>query len=273
MMKQIYTIFLLTFFLISAQAQERSFDASPVLIKSTTSFKAQKDASRSVIDTTEVFFPTWNDDCSNSLTNFEPTGAWGRVSGMNEFLDLAKAQRLEFISDAYRILGGICYFAQASVVGDGEFQMNFYQVDETTGGPGTMLASTLPRNVSDIILPDSFIQPTIFVVPPDMQPSLTASNFFAGVEFGGLYETQDSIAVFQTDQDCGDGTNTWELQGSPDTLWNNVVDSWGLNADFAITAIVEFDELADAHDFIKSKGITLYPAFPNPAEKKHYDFV
>lgn len=266
MNKHLYTLMFVGLTILMVHAQERSYDVSPVLTSKSTHLKAKSDASRSVLDTNEVFFPTWNDDCSNSLVNFEPNGTWGRVSGMNGFQDLAKAQQLEYTgTDSYRLLGGIGYFSDAIVVGNGLLKMDFYELDPSTGAPGELVASTVERNVSDIILPDSFINATIFVIAPTDQPVMTNANFIASVDFTQLYASEDTVYLFQTPQDCGDGTNTWELQSSPDTVWANIVNAWQLNADFGITAIVDTEAPTSAKDFTAANGVTLHAATPNPA--------
>ena len=268
MNKSIYTfLFLLSFTFTFGQTQKKSFINKSLATKRADHLKAKSEASRSVIDTAELFFPSWTMDCSNSFDLFGPTNAWGFVSGMNEFIDLAKAQQLEFtLTPTYRLLGGICYVGEAIVVNDGDLQMNFYQLDASTGGPGEMLASSVTRKASDLILPDSFIRPTLFVIPPDMQPTLEDPNFFAGLHFGALYATLDTVAVLQTLVDCGDGTNTWELVSSPDTTWVDIKTSWDLDADFAITAVIAFDEATSDESFIKTADLTLHPAFPNPTQ-------
>ncbi len=269
MSKHIYTLLFVGLTIIVVTAQERAFDPSPVLTKDATPFKAKSDVSRSVLDTNEVFFPSWNDDCSNTLTAFSLNNTWGQVAGMNGFMDLVKAQQLEYTAtDSYRLLGGIGYFSDAIAVDDGMLQLNFYELDESTGGPGTMVANTIPRNVSDIVLPDSFIRATIFVILPDEQPVMTSANFFVGVDFRNLYATQDTVYLFQTGEDCGDGADTWELQSSPDTVWASIATAWELNADFGITAIVDTEAPTSDEAFIATNGVTLHPAMPNPAEDR-----
>ena len=268
MIKQVYAISILFFFLIEMQAQERSYDPSPVVLKTSTHLKEQRKSSRSMADTVEVLFPSWNDDCSNVLTSLRIQDFWGLVSGMNEYMDQEKAQKLELTgTEGFRIIGGVGFFAWASVVGNGNLRMNFYSVDFNDDGPGELLASTADRKVEEIVF-DSTVQPTLFLIPENDRPMVTDPQFFASVDFSDLYETGDSVAVLQTLEDCGDGKDSWEkIIVGPDTGWISIFDSWNsLNADFALNAIVEFDELASADDFIKSNGITLHPAYPNPAQ-------
>ena len=268
MNKHLYTLIFVSIAILVVNAQERSFLNQALETKQTTHLKAKSDAGRTVLDTNEVFFPSWNDDCSNTLTGFAPNNAWGLVSGMNAFMDLAKAQQLEYTgTDSYRLLGGIGYFSNAVAVNNGMLKMDFYDLDESTGGPGNLLATTIPINVSSITLPDEFVEPTIFIIPPSEQPVVTDANFIASVDLSALYATLDTVYLWQTAIDCGDGSNTWELQSSPDSVWATILDAWQMNADFGITAIVDTEAPTSDQNFIASNGVTLYPAMPNPAQE------
>ena len=280
MFRRIYIAVLALTLSSLAWAQNRSMDPTPLDRKSFHEKQVMQDAARSVADTPFVYFPTWNDQCSEFLTFFGITNFWGFVSGTNEFRDLAKAQQLEFTDgDSYSILGGFAFFSLASAIGDSSMTMNFHAVDPNDGAPGDMLASSFPIKTSDVVLPDSFINPTFFVIPPQDRPTINDPTFYASLHFPDLYDAMDTIALFQTDpeESCGDGTNTFTLQIDPngtsdrdalaDTSWVNILLAWNMNADFGLGAIVEFDPVASDEAFISTNGLTLYPSYPNPARK------
>lgn len=233
-------IFLLTSISLAFAQQSKSIDFegsqkrafSKELSSSNLQFRMEKDT---------LFPPSFAEDCSNSLFDFRITDSWGRVSGMNEFLDLQKAQRFNYDgADAYTVNEVGVWFSLASIVGDGEIKVNIYDIS-TGGAPGALLGSSEPLKVSELIVPaeNDPLVPTSFTFST---PPLVAGNqFFVSVDFTALYATQDTVAIFNTNDGCGDGTSTWELFGDG-TTWGTFVDSWELNADLAVLAIVEAQE-------------------------------
>ncbi len=270
MNRALYTLLLVTVVAVLF-GQVRQLDPTPLAPTISERHGVLFDAARSVADTPIVYFPTWEDACSESLNFYGITNNWGFVSGMNEFMDLAKAQRLEFTDgDSYKILGGLAYFSLASIVDNGMLKMDFYAEDAINGGPGELLASSMPISVSDIVEPDTFIRATFFVIPPESRPNHNEPEFYASVDLSALYATADTVALFQTEieANCGDGTNTFErvVANNGDTVWVDIMTTWSINADFALAAIVEFDPLASDEAFVKRDGLILYPATPNPAQ-------
>jgi hypothetical protein len=214
-----------------------------------------------------ALYPTADDECSLEVTVFGITDYWGFVSGMNEFGDKEKAQTLEYTANVpFKVLGVIGFFDDPGLVGNGEVTARVYTVSETDGAPDQLLATSEPLFVADIVPPtDTSVELTLFILPEDQIPEIESTTFIVSIDFSALYATSDTLTLLHTLEECGDGTNTWE-KFSDDT-WSNIFSSWsGLNADFLLGAVVEFDDNTTSADQpIQHRGLELYPASPNPA--------
>lgn len=211
-----------------------------------------------------VLPPAFVNDCAFSPVSFTITDAWGFVGGMNEFQDLQKAQRVTYTQNTgYRVVEAWGFFSDAEVVGDGTLDINIFSVDEQTGAPGSLLGSSEPLNVSDIIIDDQQVLPTIF--PFSTPVSVQDTQFFVSLDMSELYDTQDTVGLFLTPEGCGDGSDAWELF-SDGATWAPFEESWELESNLYLFAVVEFDEATSVDDpFVQNNELTLFPAFPNPA--------
>jgi hypothetical protein len=210
--------------------------------------------------------PVFDDPCSETAFVFIISDIWGFIAGMNGYGDLEKAQLLNYDGAAsYRISEVWAYFSDAIAVGDGSLQAKVYSVSSTNGGPGSLLGTSDPINVSDIIVDPQDVLPTI--IPFSNPVSIAEPQFFASIDFSQLYASQDTVGLFMTDEDCGDGSNAWELFSDGQT-WLPIDDesSWAIEAEFFIQAVIEFEESTGIDPpHLSQKGLTLFPAYPNPA--------
>lgn len=215
-----------------------------------------------------VLYPTSDDDCSLEVTAFGITDAWGFISGTNGYGDKEKAQTLEYTANVpFKVLGVVGFFDNAGLVGNGEVTAKVYTVNDTSGAPDQLLATSEPVLVADIVpISDSnTVELTFFMLPEDQIPEIESTTFIVSIDFSALYATSDTLTLFHTLEECGDGTNTWEKWS--DDRWFNIFSSWdSLNADFLLGAVVEFDDNTTSADQpIWHHGLELYPASPNPA--------
>ncbi len=191
---------------------------------------------------TETLFPAaFNLDCSSEVAVFEIEDAWGELSGMNEFMDLQKAQRFFYDGAAtYTINEVSVFFSRADIVNDGLLKVNIYDV-AINGGPGTLLGSSEPINASDIVIPgeEDPALPTAFTF--STPPLVSSHQFFVSVDFSELYATQDTVGIFNSLDECGYGGTTWDLFNDG-TTWSNYVTTWNTNADLLISCVVEKGE-------------------------------
>lgn len=207
------------------------------------------------------------DTCSNSLVAFF-SNPWGFVGGTNGFGDLEKAQLLTFDTDAdvsVREIWG--WFYDVQTVDDGPVSAKVYALNQNGDGPGDLLGSSASLKTSELTFSADAILPTPFVFEAPVPVNDIA--FYASIDFSELYATKDTVGLWQTDDGCGDGSTSWELFNDGVT-WTNISasNSWGLNANWLISAIIEFNTTTDVDDqlaFVAQNGLQLYPAFPNPA--------
>lgn len=209
--------------------------------------------------------PIFQDTCSNALTGFFSDG-WGFVSGTNNYGDRAKAQLLPLQTDNDVVVREIWgWFSEVQTVGDGPVTANVYALNQNGDGPGDLLASSTSLKTSELNYVEGQAFPTAFVF--DQPVSVNDIGFYAGIDISELYATADTVALWQTDDGCGDGSTSWELFDDGVT-WSNISTSWGLNANWLISAVVEFNTTTDVDDqlaFVAQNGLQLYPAFPNPS--------
>jgi hypothetical protein len=218
-----------------------------------------------VLDT--VNFPTFGDECTLELVTIGINSGWGRVSGMNVFGDKEKAQRLQFTgSDSYMVVGALVFFERPSIVGDGTINCKIYSVNPGNGAPFAIKGFSNSVKVSEVIPPDSLARPTLFRFDAGVEVELDEPLFFASIDFSNLYNTEDTLVILQTIPECGDGGDTWELFADG-TSWTPISssDSWEMNADFIISAIVDFNDPTSLESYISRLGLKIHPVVPNPA--------
>lgn len=241
-MKRIGTLILLSsLFSISLTfaQQSKKIDYTNTKYRSFTMPQSADVQFRMEMDT--LFPPSFEEECGNTFADYSITDNWGRVSGMNEFLDLQKAQRFSYEgASTYSVNEVGVFFSEGAVVGDGSVVVNIYSVN-ANGAPSSLLGSSDSLKVSELYVPGQQdpIAPTSFTF--STPPIVSGNQFFVSVDFTALYATQDTVAIFSTEDGCGDGTSTWELFGDG-TTWGNYVDSWELNADLAVLVVVEEQE-------------------------------
>ncbi len=214
----------------------------------------------------EVYYPTFGDECTLELITVGAGDTWGRISGMNGFGDLEKAQRLEFnASDNFQVVGALMFFERPAIVGNGVVNVKVYTVDDDTKGPGVLRGFSDGLRMSEVAVPDSVAVPTIFTFENGVEVNLDHPQFFVSCNFDNLYDSRDTLVLLQTVEGCGDGSNTWELFADG-TTWTSIIadGTWEMNADFVIGAIVDF-ETTSTEPFITSGNLQVHPPFPNPA--------
>jgi len=213
----------------------------------------------------DVFFPTHEDECSRELVTIGLNG-WGRVSGMNAFGDLEKAQRLRYEGTArYTVVGAFVFFERPSVVGDGSIHCKVYSVG-SDAAPFAIKGFSKSVRVSQIAVADSLPTPTYFAFDGGVDVILEEPAFFLSVDLANLYQTRDTVVVLQTNPECGLGSDTWDLFADGST-WAPISssNSWEMNADYAINAVVDFDEPTNTQDYFSIGGLQLFPAYPTPS--------
>ncbi|MEM1122994.1 MAG: T9SS type A sorting domain-containing protein, partial [Bacteroidota bacterium] len=218
----------------------------------------------------EVLFPTIFQDtlgCGNQLVTFTAgSDVWGFLSGTNGFTDLEKAQRFDYDGNNYQVLEVDVFFDFVSIVNDGDIFAKVYEIDAETGGPGELVGVSNAVKMSGVAVDDEFIVPTVFSF--SQIPVVQGEQFFVSVDISDLYNTNDTLTIAMTDEDCGVAGETWELFGDGQT-WADYSSeaSWGIPSNILIVAVVEADGLSSTKDLlVGGERIRLHDAYPNPAK-------
>ncbi len=259
-MRQIFLFLSISLFPFFSIAQQRSSSAAPDLEQRVSALPAGD--FRAVNDTLQP--PIFGDTCASTVLTYISNANWGFVSGTNGYSDKEKAQRLDYSTTAnVDILEVWAFFSVAKAVGDGIVKFKLYDVDAGSG-PGNLLGETTSSRVSGLGVSDTAVIATIFPVLGQVSVS-GQSAYFASLDISGIYATDDTVSLFSTKEGCGDATSSWEKFS--DDSWVNVSsqDSWQLTLDFYIASIISFDETSSIGDGFATEGLTIHPAFPNPA--------
>jgi len=230
------------------------------VVRNTFTAPAPLPAARSIV--MDTLFPTIvnTDPCSDDLFNIASNG-YGYVGGTNDFMDFEKAQLFIFDDDNYTVTEAFIFMGVASAVGDGEVVAKIYEA--TGNGPGDLVGTSEPINVSALALDDFIAVPTQFIFSTPAE--LTTDNFFVSLDVSELYSQQDTASVLMTDLDCGVIGESWELFN--DGTWVSIADqiSWELPSNFFMAAIIETDGVTATKELvIGNQRISLHDAFPNP---------
>jgi hypothetical protein len=219
---------------------------------------------RAVMDT--LVPPSWLLECGEDAVSFTIDGNWGFIGGTNEFQDLAKAQRFTFDEvSPVNVTEAWVFFAEAGIVGDADVTVKIYSAN-ASGAPDVLLGTSDPVKPSNFVLDDQFAFPTSFSFGTPALVEVT--DFFVSVDFSDSYNNAtDTLSIFMSNADCGSGDDSYELFGTGD--WHPISDgdvSWGLDSDFWILPILEFEDPSSTTDaFAAKNGLQIFPARPNPA--------
>jgi len=265
-MKKVILLLLVASFSLSLSAQDRQYNPVP-------SKEIRLNVETPAISTPRLEFdtllpPSLSQACGQTVASFfVDSPNWGFLAGNNSFGDLEKAQRFDFTGSAgFNVQEIWGYFSEASVVGDGDLLAKVYDVDGTTGAPNTLLGTSGPIKTSAVVMPDSFIRPTIFTFSTPVD--ITTPSFFTSIDFSALYAANDTAALFTTNNDpapCGSNESAWEKWG--DNTWHTYTDNagWGSDIDNVIGVMVEFFVTDIEDPKAVWNNLTLHPAYPNPA--------
>ena len=267
-MNKIIRLFIGIFFLattLSLNAQRKYIESSDYKAFMKKDMKVDDPFLRSRAEA-EVFYPSFFEECGTSFTGLIFAEQWGFVSGTNGFGDLEKAQMLTFEdSEEFTVIGAAALFGTPSILGDGEIRAKVYNVN-ADGTPGDLVSTSEPLKLSQVTPPsDTSVEFTFFFFSEQELMPINNPNFLLSIDMGDLYDTNDTLWIWQTNEDCGDGTDTWELF-SDGLTWANFVGSYDLNADLGLGAVVQFADPTSVDKFVAHNGIQLYPAMPNPAQ-------
>jgi hypothetical protein len=249
-------IFLSTSF-IALQAQKEVANENTVLTTIRSTDNNFRSGNNLPMDT--IFPGIFNDDCSLSLAAFQPSDQWGFVGGTNGFNDIEKAQRFQYDgSSNYSVQEIAIFFAVNNVVNDGKVVVKIYDINPTTDGPGSLLGTSDTLQASELTADNNEFGPLATLFNFSTPAMVTEDEFFVSVDFSDLYNTMDTLAIWMTQQDCGDGADSWELFGD-NTTWAPMDVSWTLESNFYMVAIIEFEESTSVEETENNIDFKVYP--------------
>lgn len=211
----------------------------------------------SILDT--LYGSAFSEACGGTVTAINSSG-WGFISGMNDYLDLEKAQRISLGSGSFTVQEVWGFFVYASQVGNGNLRAKIYA--STPGGaPAALLATSNDIQVDDI--DTAGIAPTIFTFPT--APVVSGGEIFVSIDFSDLYASEDTVGLWISGDGCGDGADAYELW-EDGTSWYSFDDpsSWGAEVNLLIGVVVEDGSVSTASP-LAMNGLQVFPAAPNPA--------
>lgn len=242
---------------------QKTYNPIPSLQKSLSFDERPVASPRGIMDT--LIPGAFQDTCGRNVFSFTITDRWGFLAGTNEFGDLQKAQRFTFDrAEEYTVQEVWVFFAERSAVNDGDVTINIYDADGN-GAPSTLVGTSAPVRASELNVDPNAVVATIFTF--DTPPTVNTPQYFASVDLTDLYANNDTVGILISQNGCGDGSDSWE-QFSDGSTWVSIDDadnSWDLEANFLIFSIVDFMTTSVDDPFVSEKGLTLYPAAPNPA--------
>ena len=260
--------------LMSTLSAQIRADATQYLIKEDSELTIAKTDRNARFAQEIVSYPSNSDECSASvgITPLASIMAWGFLEGTNQFGDTEKAQKLSFTGSAeYEVIAVFGFFETPSIVGNGMVKAIIYDEDASTGEPGDSLGESIALSLDMLNVPDSFVNATLFEFLQTSSAKPSSEHFFVSIDISQLYATQDTLALFSTTFGCGDGTDTWDR--IPGGTWFAVADSvnsWNVDLDYLLEAVVEFDDPTNTDAYIANGGLQLHPAFPNPTHQEVY---
>lgn len=185
---------------------------------------------------------------------------WGFVSGMNGYLDKAKAEK--FLSADYSagspVLGAYVYFYQyvyASAASN--IKIKVWDASGTGGSPGasplateTVLLNTIPNSGPYAGL--AYISFT--------SPVFVSGDFFVGVEFTDPYVAGDTVGIISNRNGNTPAPGTaWEKWS--DDSWKTIDAGWGMDLSYYIVPVL----CSVTTDIEKSGDIDDISIYPNPS--------
>ena len=259
--RMLYCLLFISFMATASQAQNTqrllSPAQAPVLHNPFTDFAGTNFTENSVLDT--VLGSAFSESCGNSVTAVNSSG-WGFISGMNDYGDLEKAQRLTIGPGTFNVQEVWGFFAYAAQVNNGALRAKVYS-STPNGSPATLIATSTDIAVSDI--DDSGIVPTVFTFPSPV--TVTGPEIFVSIDFSDLYATEDTVGLWMSQDGCGDGSDAYELW-EDGISWYPFDDpsSWGAETNLLIGAVIDSD-VSSTFSPLSMNGLQVYPAAPNPA--------
>lgn len=203
-----------------------------------------------------IFF----EDCADTLFNYQVPDDGGFLAGTNNFLDREKTQRISFPQTVtFQVLSVLAFFATVDEEVEAQsVSARLYSVNEETGGPDELLATSDSLTFGQVNLSETEFVETVFNFPDP--PTITGDGFFVSIDFSDVYNVDvGNASIFTTRDGCGDGSTSWELW--QDNTWHPMNDDMGWDAELELFmgAVVETDVAASVREPLEDLRLTVAP--------------
>ncbi len=188
----------------------------------------------------------------------------GYVGGNNRFGDKEKAMRYTLAEKSLMLPGTVSqvslFIGAKKTGGPGTGVMTVKVYADNAGAPGALLGTSDTKTISTLTAGSYTANIFTFTTPV----SLTTNAFFVSADFSGA--GQDTLGLVQSVDGCA-STSTLSAWDKDNTnAWATMKAGWNLTTDLGIFPIVTAEQLDVNVKEISKDGLSLSPAFPNPAK-------
>lgn len=176
----------------------------------------------------------------------------GFLSGINAYGDLEKAQKYTVTGTVH--LTGAIVLSHAH--GTSSISLKAYDVNATTGAPGSNTLGT-----SNSIVLNSFNSNGATTFSFSSMPNVSNMSFFVSAVLPATPASVDTFGIYTEQFNCI-GTDSLAWEKWDDNSWNSFASVYGGGLDLSIYPIVD---IATGIDNISKNDLSLFKAFPNPA--------
>ncbi len=244
-------------FVVAFLAITTTYAQKPFLQTSIHGYKSI-DLTRAVTDTLDQHF-----DSATVTLYASPNG--GFVGGNSGFGEIAKAQEFDVDTVSYFVEGFIYWFgykAHESLTSDSSrLMLRFWNNNQTVtiGGLSRLAPNTVFDSTS--LYMQDLVADTLFAGGANVwmltTPKLVSQNYSVGFTMEHLHYKDTVSVMMSTDGDAPISYLSWEKWNN---TWDLILNTWGLDADFAIFPLVDMSTASiDGDQFIQGLKYSLYP--------------
>ncbi len=229
--------------------------------------KPQNMAAGVLTPSTTAFIPGSFTNSTCTITVYgagTTTVSGGYVSGNNRFGDKEKAMRYTLADKSLMLPGTIgqvsLFIGLKKAGGPGTGVMTVKVYADNAGAPGALLGTSETKTISTLTAGSYTANIFNFTTPV----SLTTSSFFVSADFSGA--GQDTLGLAQSADGCASTSTLTAWDKDNTNAWGTMKAGWNLSTDLGIFPIVTAEQLDVNVKEISKDGLSLSPAFPNPAK-------
>lgn len=188
----------------------------------------------------------------------------GYVAGNNRYGDKEKAMRYTLAEKNLMLPATVSnvslFIGTKKAGGPGTGVMTVKVYADNAGSPGALLGTSDTKTISTLTAGSYTANIFNFTTPV----SLTTGAFFVSADFSGA--GQDTLSLAQSLDGCPTTStlSAWDKDNT--NAWGTMKAGWNMSTDLGIFPIVTAEQLDVNVKEISKDGLSLSPAFPNPAK-------